>query len=212
MGNHTCSSGLVEPLLTHPHWIVAYGLTDRQELVRRKLESMNTTSGDVAYVATPTRGEIRGRGLTEVLAYEELLPGYFLIGVTSDRPNWEDMQQVEEIFKVLTTTDDNHRQRPAILPRREIEHIVNLIMESPKNDYTHPFRKGHRVTVDEGSFEGLSGEVTELRGKTNVKVDVEIRDRIIAAVFPAKSLRRHGPPVPLLTIVPGGVEEVVSGA
>ena len=190
MGNHTCSSGLVSPLLTHPHWIVAYGLTDRDELVRRKLACMNTTSGDVMFLGTPTHAEVRGRGAAEVLAYDELFPGYFFIGVTTEHPHWQDMEQVEEIFSVLTTAGG---VQAAFLPRKEIEHIVNLIQEHPRDDYAHPFRKGHRVIVDEGSFEGLGGEVVELRGRTNVKVNIEIRDRIIPSVFPAKMLRVDGP-------------------
>lgn len=178
------TSGQAHALQTHDRWIVGFGDTSRTELIRRKLLSMNTTSGEVEHIMLPTRNTIEMTPAGEALVPERLFPGYFLLGVTSESPHWQDMKNVEEVYGIL-----RRGERAAFLDEDEIGRIIEMIQEIPHEALLKEFNVGEVVVVTEGTFKGLSGRIEEIRGKRQAKVNIEIRGKTIPTVLALTMMR-----------------------
>lgn len=135
------------------------------------------------------------RGPTLMAA--ELFPDYFFLAVRDENPAWKEMQaDVPEIFRFLTLTVDTltGEKKVAFLKPEERESVINMILTFPEVINLERFRVGTRVSVKEGPFGGLSGELVELRLPDRAKIEIEIRTRIFPTVIHLSNLTPQDPP------------------
>jgi transcription antitermination factor NusG len=167
---------------------VGYGATEKSGLIHSKLLANNIVSAQIAHLLLPTRNVMGNPTNGAAVVAQRLFPGYFLLGVTCDNPTWWEMQiEVEEIYRILTLTADfnfsGDMRIVAFLNDQEKEHIIEMIREIPHTKSSEGFVVGERVTVKKGAFQGLFGEILEIRGKTHAKVAIELRSRLIPAII-----------------------------
>lgn len=183
------ASGQVHALSLHDKWIVGHGDASHTELIERKLQTMNTTSGEFESLVVPTRNTLIPVAGGERLVPESLFPGYFLIGVNSPSPHWQDMMTVKEVYSILNVRTENSGRRVVFLNPEEIGRIVEMIQEIPHRTLADDFSVGEPVIVTDGAFKGLGGRIVEIRGRSKAKVEIEVRGKTFPTEFQLTSLR-----------------------
>ena len=137
--------------------------------------------GQVGEVIVPIESVVEMRGGKKVVTAKKSMPGYIFIELEWSTDTYYLVKQTAKVtgFVGISTDKKGLPQKPPVVPRDEVERIINRVEESkeePKPKFT--FEKGESVRITEGPFASFQGKVEEINeDKNTLKVMVTIFGR-----------------------------------
>src|ERR1700689_823593 len=98
-----------------------------------------------------------------------LFPGYLFVELESKLSHWRPILGTFGVRSVI-----RHGETPALLPARFIETLRTRELDGIGQRPEDPFETGQRVAVSGGPFDGLIGQIMELRDRDRVLVLLDL--------------------------------------
>ncbi len=129
----------------------------------KKVASVCQQNGIPCYL--PLREETKVYQRRKVTVHKPLFPGYVFASLTGDTRIH--VLRTNHIYRILPPLDEGRLVH-------EIEQIRLALAADPRLEAKSGIRKGRRVRIKGGVFVGIEGLVEQLRGKQQVRLQVEM--------------------------------------
>jgi transcriptional antiterminator RfaH len=113
-----------------------------------------------------------------------LFPGYLFVELGGKHARWRPILGTFGVRSVI-----RHGNAPALLPVGFVENLKAREMEGVIRRPEAPFRTGQRVAVSGGPFDGVIGQIIELRDRDRVLVLLDLLNQKTKLHIEAKMLR-----------------------
>jgi len=162
-------------------WYVLHTQSGYEKKVRQNIEarraSMNMESR-IHEVVIPMEDVVEFKQNKKVIVQKKMFPGYLLVRCTLDDDSWYVIRNTPGVTGFVGAGN-----KPQPLPRREVEHFLQVKDETQDNvpkatRTTRQYEINETVRVKEGPFADFSGEIIEINeDQLKVKVLVNIFGR-----------------------------------
>jgi len=162
-------------------WYVLHTQSGYEKKVRQNIEarraSMNMESR-IHEVVIPMEDVVEFKQNKKVIVQKKMFPGYLLVRCTLDDDSWYVIRNTPGVTGFVGAGN-----KPQPLPRREVEHFLQVKDETQENvpkatRTTRQYEINETVRVKEGPFADFSGEIIEINeDQLKVKVLVNIFGR-----------------------------------
>jgi transcriptional antiterminator NusG len=173
-----------EPAVSNKNWYVVKVQSGREESIKEAIERRVKIEGLEEYfgqVIIPTERSVEMKNGKRVVRERKLYPGYLMVEV-------EYNDRMLYLFRETSGVGDfvgggpNHSPQP--MPAHEVERMLGQKRdktEKPVAVSRPKFDRGDRVTVRDGVFAGMEGEVKDvLEAKGMVRVELTVLGRPVA--------------------------------
>jgi transcriptional antiterminator RfaH len=165
-------------LTTAGGWIVVSTHPHREDYVVENLQRQDFT----VYCPTIVKRIRHARRVSD--ARRPLFPGYLFVERETALHRWRPILGTFGVRSVV-----RHGDTPAILPEGVVRSLkareVDGVIQKPEA----PFRTGQQVAVSGGPFDGIAGQIIELRENDRVLLLLDILNRKTKIHIDAKNLR-----------------------
>ncbi len=162
-------------------WYVLHTQSGYEKKVRQNIEarraSMNMESR-IHEVVIPMEDVVEFKQNKKVIVQKKMFPGYLLVRCTLDDDSWYVIRNTPGVTGFVGAGN-----KPQPLPRREVEHFLQVKDETQDNvpkatRTTRQYEINETVRVKEGPFADFSGEIIEINeDQMKLKVLVNIFGR-----------------------------------
>ena len=168
------------------HWYVLHTYSGYENKVKQNIESRAQSMGmeDFIFrVVVPEQEEREIKNGKEKISAKKTFPGYVLVEMTMTDDSWYVVRNTPGVTGFVGSHGAG--SKPAPLLDEEINHILGELGIN-KRDVDFDVEVGEVVTIVEGAFSGLTGEITEVdneKQKLKVNIDMFGRETAIEADF-----------------------------
>ncbi|MDT2813586.1 transcription termination/antitermination protein NusG [Vagococcus carniphilus] len=160
------------------HWYVLHTYSGYENKVKTNIESRAQSMGmeDFIYrVVVPEQEEREVKNGKEKISSKKTFPGYVLVEMVMTDDSWYVVRNTPGVTGFVGSHGAG--SKPAPLLDEEIEHILRKLGIS-KRHVELDVEVGETVTIIEGAFSGLTGEITEVDNeKQKLKVNIDMFGR-----------------------------------
>ncbi len=160
------------------HWYVLHTYSGYENKVKTNIESRAQSMGmeDFIFrVVVPEEEEREIKNGKEKVSSKKTFPGYVLVEMTMTDDSWYVVRNTPGVTGFVGSHGAG--SKPAPLLDEEISHILHQLGMS-KRVVDFDVEVGETVTIVEGAFSGLTGEITEVDNeKQKLKVNIDMFGR-----------------------------------
>ena len=160
------------------HWYVLHTYSGYENKVKTNIESRAQSMGmeDFIFrVVVPEEEEREIKNGKEKVSSKKTFPGYVLVEMTMADDSWYVVRNTPGVTGFVGSHGAG--SKPAPLLDEEISHILHQLGMS-KRVVDFDVEVGETVTIVEGAFSGLTGEITEVDNeKQKLKVNIDMFGR-----------------------------------
>ena len=160
------------------HWYVLHTYSGYENKVKTNIESRAQSMGmeDFIFrVVVPEQEEREVKNGKEKISSKKTFPGYVLVEMTMTDDSWYVVRNTPGVTGFVGSHGAG--SKPAPLLDEEISFILRDLGMS-KRDVDLDVEVGEIVTIIEGAFSGLTGEITEVDNeKQKLKVNIDMFGR-----------------------------------
>jgi transcriptional antiterminator NusG len=160
------------------HWYVLHTYSGYENKVKQNIESRAQSMGmeDFIFrVVVPEQEEREIKNGKEKISAKKTFPGYVLVEMTMTDDSWYVVRNTPGVTGFVGSHGAG--SKPAPLLDEEINHILGELGIS-KREVDFDVEVGEVVTIVEGAFSGLTGEITEVDNKKQkLKVNIDMFGR-----------------------------------
>lgn len=160
------------------HWYVLHTYSGYENKVKQNIESRAQSMGmeDFIFrVVVPEQEEREIKNGKEKISSKKTFPGYVLVEMTMTDDSWYVVRNTPGVTGFVGSHGAG--SKPAPLLDEEISFILRDLGMS-KREVDFDVEVGETVTIVEGAFSGLTGEITEVDNeKQKLKVNIDMFGR-----------------------------------
>lgn len=160
------------------HWYVLHTYSGYENKVKQNIESRAQSMGmeDFIFrVVVPEQEEREIKNGKEKISSKKTFPGYVLVEMTMTDDSWYVVRNTPGVTGFVGSHGAG--SKPAPLLDEEISFILRDLGMS-KREVDFDVEVGETVTIIEGAFSGLTGEITEVDNeKQKLKVNIDMFGR-----------------------------------
>lgn len=176
-------------------WYVIQTYTGQEKKVKEDLESRIKSlnvENDIQRVFIPIIKKIEVKEKADGTKVQKEIeipayPGYVFVKMLVTNESWFIVRNTPQVTGFLGSS--GNRTLPVPLPKHEIDAILKKF-DQKKQIKTYDHYVGTKVTVNEGNFKGLSGEILEVNNeKETATVGVEMFGRVTPVEVEIRKLK-----------------------